>query len=53
MYTSFPSADFVMVRDLFRVEEAAVGSTFGASAECTARVHPYMNGRRYPKLLNM
>lgn len=40
VYTSFPSADSVIVRDLFGVEDVAEGSTLGASTECTPRVHP-------------
>lgn len=42
MYTSFPSADSVIVRDLFGVEDVPEGSTLIASAECTPRVHPCM-----------
>jgi hypothetical protein len=50
VYTSFPSADSVIVRDLFGVEDVLEGSTFGASAECTPREHPYANSYRYPDI---
>jgi hypothetical protein len=50
VYTSFPSADWVTVRDLFGVEDVLEGSTFGLSAECTPRVHPYVNSYKYLKL---
>jgi hypothetical protein len=43
VYTSFPSADSVIVRDLFGVEDFAEGSTLGTSSECTPRVHPCTN----------
>jgi hypothetical protein len=49
VYTSFPSADSVTVRDLFGVEGVLKGSTLGASAECTPRVHPYANSYGYRK----
>jgi hypothetical protein len=49
VYTSFPSADSVIVRDPFGVEDVAEGSTLGASSECTPRVHPCTIGLRMSK----
>lgn len=49
VYTSFPSADSVIVRDLFDVGDVAEGSTLGASTECTPRVHPCTDELWTPK----
>ncbi len=52
MYTSFPSADSVIVRDLFGVEDVPEVSTLGTSTECTPRVHPCTNELRMSKDVN-